>query len=102
LDLSEKLLGIEDLLGDDEDVLDESTEELYDLVIPPGVPTSLIHEIVAEFDLEPHNKVVNSSVEDGEYFGMKLIVLRGDRETVERANKYLFDVFDDRVGCFED
>jgi len=101
LDLSEKLLEIEDLLGDDEDVLDEPTEELYDLVIPPGVPASLIYEIVEEFELEPHNKVVNSSVEDGEYFGMKLIVLRGDRETVERANKYLFDVFDDRIGCFD-
>lgn len=100
--MSEKLLGIEDLLGDDEDVLDGPSEELYDLIIPPGVPASLIYEIVEEFDLEPHNKVVNSSVEDGEYFGMKLIVLRGDRETVERANKYLFDVFDDRIGCFED
>ena len=100
--MSEKLLEIEDLLGDDEEVVDEPTEELYDLVIPPGVPTSLIYEIVEEFDLEPHNKVVNSSVEDGEYFGMKLVVLRGDRETVERANKYLFDVFDDRVGCFGD
>jgi len=99
--LSEKVLGIEDLLSEDEEVVEESVEGLYDLVIPPGVPMSLVLELASEFDLEPHSKTIDSSVEDGELFGMKLVVLRGDRETVERANKYLFEVFDDRVECFD-
>ncbi|MEA1944022.1 MAG: hypothetical protein U9N07_01575 [Euryarchaeota archaeon] len=100
--MSEKVLQIDDLLNEEEESSEEPTEGLYDLVIPPGVPITLIHELVSEFDLEPHTKTVTTSVEEGEDFDMKLIVLRGDLETVERANKYLLDVFDERIGCFED
>ena len=99
--MSEKVLGIEDLLGDEEEIVEEQ-EGLYDLVIPPGVPVSLIHELILEFDLEPHSKTSSGSVEEGELFDMALIVLRGDLETVRRAEKYLFDVFDERIGCFGD
>ncbi len=99
--MSEKVLGIEDLLSEDEEVIEEPEEGLYDLVIPPGVPMTLVMELASEFDLEPHSKTIDSSVEDGALFGMKLVVLRGDRETVERANKYLFEIFDDRIECFE-
>ncbi len=97
--MSEKVLGIEDLLGEDEEIVEEP-EGLYDLVIPPGVPVTLIHELISEFDLEPHTKSSSGSVEDGELFDMTLIVLRGDLETVRRAEKYLLDEFDERIGCF--
>jgi len=100
--LSEKVLEIEDLLGEDEESIEENLEGLYDLVIPPGAPVTLIHELISEFDLEPHTKVVSTSVEDGEDFDMTLVALRGDLETVQRAEKYFFDVFDDRIACFED
>ena len=96
--MSEKVLGIEDLLGEDEEIVEEP-EGLYDLVIPPGVPVTLIHELISEFDLEPHTKSSSGSVEDGELFDMTLIVLRGDLETVRRAEKYLLDEFDERIGC---
>ena len=99
--MSEKVLGIDDLLGDEEEFVEEQAG-LYDLVIPPGVPVTLINELISEFDLEPHAKTSSGSVEDGELFDMALIVLRGDLETVRRAEKYLFDVFDDRIGCFGD
>jgi len=99
--LSEKVLGIEDLLGADEEFAEEQAG-LYDLVIPPGVPVTLINELISEFDLEPHAKKSSGSIEEGEFFDMALIVLRGDLETVRRAEKYLFDVFDERIGCFED
>ncbi len=99
--MSEKVLRIEDLLGEEEEFV-EGQEGLYDLVIPPGVPVSLIHELILEFDLEPHAKTSSGSVEEGELFDMALVVLRGDLETVQRAEKYLFDVFDERIGCFGD
>lgn len=89
------------MLGDEEEFAEEP-EGLYDLVIPPGVPVSLINELIAEFDLEPHAKTSSGSVEEGELFDMALIVLRGDIETVRRAEKYLFDVFDERISCFGD
>ena len=98
--MSEKVLGIEDLLGEDEEIAEE-LEGLYDLVIPPGVPVTLIHELISEFDLEPHTKKSSGSVEEGELFDMAMIVLRGDLETVRRAEKYLFDVFDERISFLE-
>lgn len=96
------MLQIDDLLNEEEESLETPIEGLYDLVIPPGTPVTLIYELISEFDLEPHTKTVTTSVEEGEDFDMNLIVLRGDLETVERANKYLLDVFDERVRCFED
>ena len=78
----DNVLGIDDLLADETaGESEEATEELYDLVIPPGLSMTLIQELI---------------------FEMKLIVLRGDRETVERANKYLWDVIDDRIEYFGD
>lgn len=97
------ILGIDDLLADeDETIVEESNKALYDLVIPSGLPVTMIQELIMEFGLVSHTKNVITTVEDGEPFEMKLIVLRGDYETVERANKYLWDVIDDRTGYFED
>jgi hypothetical protein len=99
----DNVLGIDDLLADETaGESEEATEELYDLVIPPGLSMTLIQELILEFGLVSHTKNVVTAVEDGEPFEMKLIVLRGDRETVERANAYLWDVIDDRVGYFGD
>ncbi|MCK5108865.1 MAG: hypothetical protein KAR25_04165 [Methanosarcinales archaeon] len=99
----DNILGIDDLLADeDETTAEGSNKSLYDLVIPPGLSVTMIQELILEFGLESHTKNVLTAVEDGEPFEMKLIVLRGDYETVERANKYLWDVIDDRTGYFED
>lgn len=99
----DNILRIDDLLADeDETTAEESNEALFDLVIPPGLPVTLIQEMILEFGLVSHTKDVVTEVEDGEPFEMKLIVLRGDHETVERANKYLWDVIDDRTRYFED
>ena len=102
----DNVLGIDDLLTDEDETAVESAEEsnkdLYDLVIPPGLSMTMIQELILEFGLESHTKNIITSVEDGESFEMKLIVLRGDRETVERANKYLWDVIDDRIEYFGD
>ncbi|RZN42876.1 MAG: hypothetical protein EF813_00955 [Methanosarcinales archaeon] len=99
----DNILRIDDLLADeDETTTEESDEALFDLVIPPGLPVTLIQEMIIEFDLVSHTKDVVTEVEEGESFEMKLIVLRGDKETVERANKYLWEVIDDRTAYFED
>ncbi len=102
----DNVLGIDDLLTDEDETAvesaEESNKELYDLVIPPGLSMTMIQELILEFGLESHTKNIITSVEEGESFEMKLIVLRGDRETVERANKYLWDVIDDRIEYFGD
>ena len=100
--MSEKVLEIEDLLGDDEESIEENLEGLYDLVIPPGAPVTRIHELISVLDLKPHTTVLTTSVEEDVDIDMTLVVLRGDLETVQRAQKYIVDVFDATVTCCED
>ena len=62
-------------------------EGLYDLMIPPGVPESLIVELVDEFDLEPVTRLAN--VEIVELDPRELMALRGELETVNEAHDYM-------------
>ncbi|MCL7476117.1 MAG: hypothetical protein SCH39_12440 [Methanosarcinales archaeon] len=62
-------------------------EGLYDLMIPPGVPESLIVELVEEFDLEPVTRLAN--VQIVEIDPREILVLRGDLETVNMAHDYM-------------
>ena len=74
----------EDLGGKQE--VDE-LEGLYDLMIPPGVPESLIVELVEEFDLEPVTRLTN--VEIIEVDTREILVLRGKLEAVNAAHDYM-------------
>jgi hypothetical protein len=62
-------------------------EGLYDLMIPPGVPESLIVELVEEFDLEPVTRLAN--VEIIEVDQREILMLRGDLEKVNEAHDYM-------------
>ena len=67
----------------------EDEEKLYDLIIPPGTPSSLIYDMVEQFDLEPINRkipvnIVNEAERD-------VLALRGDLETVQAAEKFMYE-----------
>ena len=62
-------------------------EGLYDLMIPPGIPESVIVEIVEEFDLEPVSREAN--VDIVEVDSREILMLRGDLETVNEAHDYM-------------
>lgn len=62
-------------------------EGLYDLMIPPGVPESLIVELVEEFNLEPTLRMANVDIVEMDQ--RELLVLRGDLDTVNEAHDYL-------------
>jgi hypothetical protein len=90
----EKKQDDEELYIGDEYAEEEENEEeenelegLYDLMIPPGVPESLIVELVEEFDLEPTSRIAN--VDIVELDQRELIALRGDLETVNEAHDYM-------------
>ena len=74
----------EDLKGNQEV---NELEGLYDLMIPPGVPESLIIELVEEFDLEPVTRLTN--VEIIEVDAREILVLRGELEIVNEAHDYM-------------
>jgi len=66
---------------------DDSLEGLYDLIIPPGTPSYIIYDLVEEFDLEPLERTINVNIVECDE--RELIVLRGELEAVQEAEKYL-------------
>jgi hypothetical protein len=66
---------------------DQKTEELYDLLIPPGTVVSIIYDIVEEFDLEPVTRKVFVGVANCEE--REILALRGPLDKVQAAEKFL-------------
>lgn len=85
----EENLFIGDEYAEEEELTEEEheLEGLYDLVIPPGVPESIIVELVEEFDLEPVNRL--SNVDIVEIDQRELLALRGELDTVNEAHDYM-------------
>jgi len=82
-----KVLTLQDLINRKySEIAPESVKDLYDLVIPPGVPQSIIYDLIEMFDLEVNERIFQSQNPDlGE---MKTIVLRGELETVIEAEAF--------------
>jgi hypothetical protein len=65
-------------------------EELFDLVIPPGVPRSILMDVVKQFDVEvvKRPQKLHFANMDGE--ARELLAFRGKREVVENVQDYLY------------
>jgi hypothetical protein len=88
----EKNLFIGDEYAEEDDsegqeTIENEMEGLYDLMIPPGIPESVIVELVEEFDLEPVSRAAN--VDIVEVDPREILMLRGDLETVNEAHDYM-------------
>ena len=68
----------------------ETEEQLFDLLIPPGVPRKLIMDIIQKFDVElvPRKERLYFANMEGEE--RELLAFRGKREVVEEVQVYLF------------
>jgi hypothetical protein len=72
-------------------------EELYDVLIPPGVPRSIIREVVQKFDVtlvERRERIQFANMEGDE---RELLAFRGKREIVEQVEKYMLQRLDDFI-----
>lgn len=88
-----KMLSLDDLINSEEREEEKNElEGLYDLVIPPGTPTSIIFDMVEEFDLEPVDREIMVNIVDSDK--RKLVALRGKLEIIQEAEKYLYDELD--------
>ena len=88
-----KMLKLEDLkTKEDMEELDKELDGMYDLIIPPGVPSSIIFDLVEEFDLEPLSRDLNVHVVETDV--RELLVLRGKLETIQEAQQFLHDELD--------
>lgn len=67
------------------------SEELFDLLIPPGVPSKLIIEITQKFNLEVVERKERMYFANMNGDERELLAFRGRREDLEKAQTYLMD-----------
>ncbi|MDO9538794.1 MAG: hypothetical protein Q7J09_02170 [Methanocalculus sp.] len=65
--------------------------ELFDLIIPPGVPRSIIRNVLESYDVElvPHMTKLSFANMDGDE--RQLLAFRGKKEEVERVEAFMFE-----------
>jgi len=72
-------------------------EELFDVLIPPGVPRSIIREVVQKFDVTLVERMERIRFANMEGDERELLAFRGRREIVEQVEKYMLQRLDDFI-----
>ena len=73
-------------------------EELFDLLVPPGVPRKMIYDVVEKYDVEVVRRPQKLSFANMDGDMRELIAFRGRREVVEEVQNYLFAQLKDFVA----
>ncbi|MGV8128480.1 MAG: hypothetical protein ACP5NN_01125 [Methanolinea sp.] len=68
----------------------ETREELFDLLVPPGVPRTIIGEILKQFDVKliERKQRLHFANMDGDE--REILAFRGTRDAVEKAQDFMF------------
>ena len=77
---------------------EEPQTELFDLLIPPGVPSKLIIEIAKKFDVEVVERKERLYFANMEGDERELLAFRGKRESLEEAHIYLVEKLKEFIG----
>ncbi|KAF1079061.1 hypothetical protein [Methanogenium sp. MK-MG] len=67
------------------------TDDKFDLIIPPGVPRSMIYEIKEQYDVEVVMRKRQLYFANMEGDTRELLAFRGTREVVEKVQEDLYN-----------
>ena len=73
-------------------------EPLFDVLVPPGTPRSIIKEVTQKFDVEIVERKERMTFANMEGDERDLLAFRGKRETVEQVEKYIIQRLKDFIG----
>jgi hypothetical protein len=78
--------------------VEQKEEPLFDVIVPPGVPRTIIVEIAQKFDVEvvERKQRLNFANMDGDE--RELLAFRGKQEVAIQVEKYMFDRLRDFIG----
>jgi len=93
---NKKYIG-DDFIEEELEVSNEKKVEIYDLVLPPGVPYKVIYETVEKFGLEITTRKCDLKTIDIE--PENLLVLRGELDAVNSAHDYIYQKMSERYNC---
>jgi hypothetical protein len=94
-----KLNNDKKFIGDEfEEITDKENnlENLYDLVLPPGIPYKIIMDVMDKFNLEIVTRKVTLKTIDAEQ--ENLLVLRGKLDDVNNAHDYIYQKLSEKYN----
>jgi hypothetical protein len=86
----------DEITTDQNDERQPEEEPLFDVLIPPGVPRSVIFDVVKKFDVEVVERKQKLNFANMEGDERELLAFRGRHEVVEQVEKYMIE----RVRAF--
>jgi hypothetical protein len=78
--------------------VEKTDTELFDLLIPPGVPRKMIIEITQKFDVEIVERKERLYFANMEGEERELLAFRGRREELEKVQDYLMEELKKFIG----
>jgi hypothetical protein len=69
----------------------KSEEPLYDVLLPPGVPQSIIIDIMKKFDVKVVDRKEKLTFANMEGDERNLLAFRGKLDVVQQVEKYLLE-----------
>jgi len=73
-------------------------EPLFDIIIPPGVPRTIIVEIVQKYDVEVVERKERLKFANMEGDERELLAFRGKREVIEQVEKFMLQRLKEFIG----
>jgi len=72
-------------------------EPLFDVLVPPGVPRSILKEVIEKFDVQIVDRRERITFANMEGDARDLLAFRCRRETAEQVEKYIFQRLKDFI-----
>ncbi|HOX36019.1 MAG TPA: hypothetical protein PLO06_10030 [Methanoregulaceae archaeon] len=72
-------------------------EQLFDVLVPPGTPRSILKEVLGKFEVELVERKERMSFANMEGDERELLAFRGKRETVEQVEKFIIQRLNDFI-----
>lgn len=73
-------------------------EELFDLLIPPGVPRKIIFDAIEKYDVEVVRRPQNMKFANMDGDVRELLAFRGQKDVVEEVQTFLFTQLKEFIG----
>ena len=69
----------------------EQNEDVYELVLPPGIPSKVIIAACKEFNTDVVSAYVDVETGLADVTGRDLLAFRADKETIEKIRKFVIE-----------
>lgn len=70
---------------------DTEDEQLFDVLIPPGVPQKIIFDVTNKFDVKVVERMAPLKFANMEGEERELLAFRGKMDEVQKVEKYMLD-----------